>query len=106
MELQFRGEVVFWRGPAPWYFVVVPEEPSAALEAASPSISYGWGCIAVTARIGATTCTTALFPKDGRYLVPVKAAVRRAEGLDVDDVVDVELRVTPPRAPAGAGRRS
>jgi hypothetical protein len=34
-----------------------------------------------------------LFPKDGRYIVPVKASVRRAEGLELDDVVTVRLAV-------------
>jgi hypothetical protein len=49
--------------------------------------------IPVTARIGATRWSTSLFPKDGRYLVPVKAGVRKAEGLDVGDVVAVRLTV-------------
>jgi hypothetical protein len=49
--------------------------------------------IPVTARIGRTTWTTSLFPKDGQYLVPVKARVRTAEGVDVGDVVTVRLAV-------------
>ena len=50
-----------------------------------------------TARIGDTTWTTSLFPKDGAYLVPVKATVRHAEGLELGDVVHVTLNldVTP-----------
>ena len=41
-------------------------------------VSYGWGVIPVTARIGTTTWTTSLFPKDGSYLVPLKDAIRKA----------------------------
>ena len=41
--------------------------------------------------------TTSLFPKDGGYLVPVKDAVRRAEGLEQGDVVTVQLTVAPRR---------
>ncbi len=41
--------------------------------------------IPVRARIGATEWNTSLFPKDGLYVVPVKDAVRRAEGLDEGD---------------------
>ena len=56
-------------------------------------MSYGWGMIPVTGLIGATEWTTSLFPKDGRYVVPLKTVVRRAEGLDVGDVVAVRLTV-------------
>jgi hypothetical protein len=49
--------------------------------------------IPVTARIGGTRWTTSLFPKDGGYVVPIKDAVRAAEGLEVDDVVTVTLVV-------------
>jgi hypothetical protein len=49
--------------------------------------------IPVTARIGGTGWTTSLFPKDGRYVVPVKARVRAAEGLEVGDVVTVRLAI-------------
>jgi hypothetical protein len=47
----------------------------------------------VTARIGGTEWTTSLFPKDGRYIVPVKKWVQRAEGLEVGDAVTVRLAV-------------
>jgi hypothetical protein len=93
MDLEFTGEVWFWRGPSPYHFVTVPDEQCSALDAAAPIVSYGWGMIPVTAHIGATRWTTSLFPKDGRYIVPLKDLVRRAEGLDVDDVVTVRLTV-------------
>jgi hypothetical protein len=93
VELRFAGEIWFWRGPAPWYFIAVPEAEAAQLEATAGLVSYGWGMIPVTAQIGATAWSTSLFPKDGRYLVPVKAAVRRAEGLEEGAPVDVRLRV-------------
>jgi hypothetical protein len=93
MILDFSGELWFWRGPAPWHFVTVPEDRCGALEAASAVVTYGWGMIPVTARIGATQWTTSLYPKDGRYLVPVKARVRTAEGLEVGDVVSLRLTV-------------
>ena len=93
MELTFAGELIFWKGPAPWHYVAVPEEQSAAIEAGSGIVSYGWGCIPCTAVTGATTWTTSLFPKDGLYLVPVKAAVRRAESLELGDTVALTLRI-------------
>jgi Domain of unknown function (DUF1905) len=93
MRLEFSGAIWFWRGPAPFHFVTVPDEECGALEAASASVTYGWGMIPVTALIGSTRWTTSLFPKDGRYIVPVKAQVRTAEGLEVGDVVTVRLTV-------------
>ncbi|MGW5668297.1 DUF1905 domain-containing protein [Micromonospora sp. NPDC003776] len=93
MILEFTGELWFWRGPAPWHFVTVPEEQCGELEAASALVTYGWGMIPVTARIGDTGWATSLWPKDGRYIVPVKAAVRKAEGLEVGDPVTVRLTV-------------
>jgi len=47
----------------------------------------------VSAAIGETNWATALWPKDGRYIVPVKTAVRKAEGLEIGDVVEVGLVV-------------
>lgn len=96
MEMEFSGEIWYWRGPAPFYFVTVPEEESLDLHAESDVLSYGWGCIPVRARIGATEFETALIPKDGRYAVPVKAAVRKAERIDEGDTVTVQLATTSP----------
>jgi hypothetical protein len=98
MDLEFRGELWFWRGPAPWHFVTVPDAQCGELEAASSLVSYGWGMIPVTAGIGRTDWTTSLWPKDGAYIVPVKAKVRQAEGIDVGDEVTVRLSI-------GAGQR-
>jgi hypothetical protein len=93
MELTFRGEIWFWKGPAPHHFVTVPDEQCGALEDASPMVTYGWGMIPVTVRVGATTWTTSLWPKNGGYIVPLKLAVRKAEKLDIGDSVKVSLTV-------------
>jgi hypothetical protein len=73
MNLEFSGEMCFCKGPAPWHFVTVPEGECGELGAASAFVSYGWGMIPVTARIGETGWKTSLFLKDGQYSVPVKA---------------------------------
>jgi len=93
VDLEFSGEIIYWRGPPPFHFVTTPEEPSAAIEAVSSLVTYGWGAIPVEARIGQTEFRTSLFPKGEFYLVPIKAAVRRAEGLELGDVVLVHLRL-------------
>jgi hypothetical protein len=97
-DFAFQGPVVEWRGPAPYYFVAVPEEESADIKVAARGLEY-WGQVPVTVRISDTEFTTALFPKDGRYLLPVKDGVRRALGVDLDGIVAVSLvlgrRATP-----------
>ncbi len=91
LDVAFSGEVIVWRGPAPFYFVRLPDEPAAAVHAVSRIASYGWGCIPVSARIGDTDVGTALIPKDGGYLLPVKAVARKAEGLEQGDTVQVRM---------------
>ena len=93
MDMEFTGELWFWRGPAPWHFVTVPDEQCATLESMSALVTYGWGMIPVGARIGRTEWHSSLWPKNGRYIVPVKAAVRRAERLQLGDTVMVGLTV-------------
>lgn len=93
MEFDVTGPIRYWRGPAPWYFVTVPPEESAGLRMISNSVTYGWGVIPVTCRMGGSRWTTSLFPKDGLYLVPIKAAIRRAEGVDEGDEVRIYLSV-------------
>lgn len=93
MDLEFSGPVFTWRGPAPHHFVTVPDNESAEIEAAAAAVTYGWGMIPVRVTLGGTTWKTSLWPKDGRYVVPLKVAVRRAERVEVDDVVTVRLEV-------------
>jgi hypothetical protein len=91
MRIEFSGTIFAWRGPAPFFFVAVPEEESREVRSIAAAVTYGWGMIPVRVRIGATAWRTSLFPKDGRYLVPLKAAVRRAEGIGEGDEVAVRL---------------
>jgi hypothetical protein len=93
MNFEFDGEIIFWRGPAPWFFVTVPEEQSSDIKAISSFVTYGWGVIPVQVQIGSTRWQTSLFPKDESYLVPIKAAVRKAEKLEEGDTVTVQLEV-------------
>jgi hypothetical protein len=93
VHLEFSGEVWWWRGPAPFHFVTVPERECAEIQAVARSVTYGWGMIPVAVQIGNTEWTTALWPKDGRYVVPLKDRVRTAEEIDLGDVVTVSLTV-------------
>jgi hypothetical protein len=52
--------------------------------------------IPVEVRIGTTKWKTALWPKDGNYVLPIKDRVRMAERLELGDDVTVELEVVSP----------
>ncbi len=93
MILEFGGEAVEWRGPAPFVFIPVPPDLSAEIKAISNLVTYGWGCIPVLAKIGETEYKTSLFPKNGIYLVPVKVMVQKAENVKVGDLVGIQIEI-------------
>ena len=99
MDVEFEGPVVEWRGPAPFFFVAIPEEVSADIKVAARGVQY-WGQVPVMVRISDTTFTTALFPKDGRYLLPLKNLVRTSVGIELDQILTVALTVGPQHAPS------
>jgi hypothetical protein len=94
MDFEFEGPIVEWRGPAPFYFLRIPEEESADIKFAARGIEY-WGQVPVLVRINDAEFTTALFPKEGCYLLPLKVAARKAAGIDIemDTVLAVALNV-------------
>jgi hypothetical protein len=92
MEIEFSGEVVEWRGPAPFHFVRLPLDAADLVDEVKAEVVY-WGVVPVSARIGDTGFTTSMFPREETWFLPVKDAVRRAEGVELGDVVDVRLSV-------------
>ena len=90
MQLRISGEIWFWRGPAPFHFVSVPPAEAEMIHDVSTVVTYGWGMIPASVTIGATTVTTALWPKDGGYIVPIKKALQDREGIGIDDAVDID----------------
>jgi predicted nucleic acid-binding protein len=93
VDWEFEAEVFQWRGPAPYFFVATPAHVDDFLHAHHGELTYGWGVIPAQVRIGDTEVTTSLIPKDGLYLVPLKVALRRPEGIDDGDRVRVALQV-------------
>ncbi|SOC52097.1 DUF1905 domain-containing protein [Ornithinimicrobium cerasi] len=92
-DLEWTGEVVEWRGPAPFHFLVAPPEEAGWLRDIMRDVTYGWGMIPVTGRVGDTEFTTSLWPRQGSFWVPLKDAVRAAEDIALGDVVTVRLDI-------------
>lgn len=92
MDITCRGRVIEWRGPAPFYWVTLSAAANKEIAALAPMLTYGWGVVPIEATIGTTTWVTSLMPKDAGYLLPLKVAVRRAEGIELDAMVSISLR--------------
>jgi len=89
--MKVTNEVIYWRGPSPFHFVEVREAQSKKIKEISRSLTYGWGVIPVTAKLGATEWKTSLFPKKGRYLIPLKDLVRKSESVELGDHITINL---------------
>jgi len=94
IEASFSAPLWRWSGESAWHFLTVPEAVSDDI-ASRVEPGPGFGSVKVEVTVGATTWSTSVFPdsKSGRYVLPVKASVRRRERIEDGDEVDVHLVV-------------
>ena len=80
-----------------WHFISVPKKQSEQIKRSFGARAKGWGSIPVTVTLGKTSWQTSIFPdkKAGAYLLPLKAGVRKKEGVFKGDIVTffIEIRV-------------
>lgn len=95
LDFTFRAPLWLWKEGATWHFISVPEEPSAAIKSFAPEAKRGFGSVRVKVQIGTSEWRTSVFPskETGGYVLPIKKAVRTAEGLGVNDIADVTLEI-------------
>ncbi|MCR2814152.1 DUF1905 domain-containing protein [Microbacterium sp. zg.Y1090] len=95
MRIEFESVVFRWDARAEvWLFTDIPEELSEQIAELTGPFTRGFGAVRVEATVGATTWRTSIFPSaSGRYWLPLKRAVREAEGLDEGGPVTVGLWV-------------
>ena len=93
VKFSFEAEVIYWRGPSPFFFVPIPQQHSAEIRQVSKLVTYGWGMIPVEAAIGAVVFRTSLFPKDETYLLPLKDVVRRKGNITAGDSISVDMTI-------------
>ena len=96
-EYRFRSRLWRWSGgKAAWYFITLPARVSREIRIvdAGPK-RRGFGALRTEVTIGRSTWTTSVFPSSPlkAYLLPVKAAVRKAEKLEPGRMVEALLRV-------------
>ncbi|MFE3193233.1 DUF1905 domain-containing protein [Nocardia sp. NPDC059240] len=91
----FTAELWEWEAQASWFFVSLPESVADDIDEQFGHTAAGFGSIKVKVTVGATRWSTSIFPssKHGTFMLPVKKAVRVAEGLTVGDRVEIELQI-------------
>lgn len=96
MEPTFKlsGKIWLWSGEAAWHFFTVPKNVSKDIKSLSEHVRRGFGSVKVEAQIGKTKWKTSIFPtKEGEYLLPIKAQVRKVENLKTDSKTTVIIRL-------------
>ncbi|WP_421981308.1 DUF1905 domain-containing protein [Roseibium sp.] len=101
-QMNFSADLWLSPGPGGWTFVTLPEACADQIRfVAAGQKAKSWGMIKVKVTIGSSTWRTTIWPDkaSGSFLLPVKAAVRKAEKVSVGDTVKVDMTVVDePRA--------
>lgn len=93
----FDAQLWIWdaRRDDSWTFVSLPAEASEEIRELADGPRRGFGAVKVRVTVGGSTWTTSIFPdsKQGRYVLPIKRAVRKAEDLDAGDTAAVTVEL-------------
>ncbi len=100
---EFTTTATLWRwttdnGPASWHFLTIEGGVADDIRIAAMAGQWlngrrGFGSAKVRVRLGETSWETSVFPhkQSGGWLLPVKAAVRKAEGIGEGDRVEISV---------------
>ena len=99
LDYTFEGEIWIWDAAKDtWTFVTLPKEAAEEIKffhSGKGKPRRGFGSIRVVVTCGDSKWRTSIFPdsRSGSYVLPVKAAIRKAEGVTVGDSVKLRVRV-------------
>lgn len=96
-DYKMRARVWLYPGPAAWHFVTLPKKESTQIRSLFGKSQRGWGSLPVIATVGKTQWKTSIFADKsaGAYVLPLKADVRKKEGIVSDRMIDFEVRIEP-----------
>ncbi len=79
---------------AGWHFAGIPKKESEEIRS-KIKIKAGFGSVPVMVTIGKTKWETSIFPdkRSGTYLLPLKAQVRKKEGIFSEDTISFSLEL-------------
>ena len=95
MTYTFDAGLRLWdaRRTDSWVFVDLPTDVADEILDTAGGRARGFGSLRVEVRIGSTVWRTSICPGANTYALPLKKAVRRAEGLDPGDLATIHLTV-------------
>lgn len=89
-------KVFMWPGQqGNWHFVYVPKKESIKIKEDFGAKAKGFRSLPVTVTVGKTSWDTSIFPDShsGCYLLPLKAKMRKAEGIWEGDVLNYSIKI-------------
>ncbi|WP_127125454.1 DUF1905 domain-containing protein [Georgenia sp. SYP-B2076] len=97
MTYEFDAPLWVWdaRQADTWMFVSVPTDIADEVDELTAPFSHGFGSVRVEVTVGATVWRTSIFPSKAErtYVLPIKKAVRRAEGIQAGDTARVRIEL-------------
>lgn len=95
-KYRVRTKVVVWPGEqGVWHFAYVDKKNSALIKERYKGPRRGFGGVRVAVVLGKTKWETSIFPdkRSSCYILPLKASVRRAEGVFEGDDISFALTI-------------
>jgi hypothetical protein len=95
VKMRFQGSVRLWPANEKFFLLSLPKEISDDIFEISDGLTNGWGSLKVEAQIGEIVWRTSIFPdtKLGVFELPLKAEVRKKNGLVVGSVTQCEIEL-------------
>ncbi len=95
MKYEFEGLVHRWAANPAFFLVSLPKDFSEEIREISDGLTAGFGSLKVEAQIGSVVWRTSIFPDSstGLFDLPLKAEVRKKNGLVEGSVTRVEIEV-------------
>jgi len=95
LDFTLTAKVWLWQAEkAAWHFVTLPQEIAGQIKFTRERRT-GFGSVRVSVTIGDTSWKTSIFPakEADSYLLPIKAEVRKKEGITLEDEIHVHIKV-------------
>ena len=94
-KFKVRSKVWLYPGMTGWHFVGVPKKESEQIKKTYSGFTKGWGSLPVLVTVGKTKWKTSIFhdKRSNTFLLPLKAKVRKAEGIYDDDTISFTIEI-------------
>jgi hypothetical protein len=92
---RFEGQVWKSGGKGGWHFVSLPKDLSKEIRSIHQENEEGWGRLKANVTIKQTEFQSAIWfdKKHDTYLLPIKALIRKKEGITEGSSVEIEVEL-------------